>query len=163
MGIVKELDIKNKTYYFFNDMIDIRNFQSNLLKIDKKHYKDFDIYYIGYIMIKKIDDYENICSVNPLNLIIYSAIGYFKQKYGEKYLIIDLTEKYKEIFPGIRPEIQTINSGEELYYGEDYVKIGVKTDDNAPLNKKLKLPSLTIIIRCVFQNGKKIVCTSLFR
>ena len=43
MGEVKELDIKNQTYYFFNDMINIRNVQSNLLKIDKKLYKDFDI------------------------------------------------------------------------------------------------------------------------
>ena len=52
MRIVKELSIKNQTYYFFNDMINIRNFQSNLLKkIDKKHHKDFDFYYIGYIMI----------------------------------------------------------------------------------------------------------------
>ena len=51
MGIGKELDIKNKTDYFFNEVIDIRNFQSNLLKIDKNHYKNFDIYYIGYIII----------------------------------------------------------------------------------------------------------------
>ena len=51
MGIGKELDIKNKTDYFFNEVIDIRNFQSNLLKIDKNHYKDFNIYYIGYIII----------------------------------------------------------------------------------------------------------------
>ena len=70
MGIVKELNIKNKTYYFFNDMIDITNFQSNLLTIDKKPYKDFDIYYIGYIPIKKIGNYENIQSVNPVYLII---------------------------------------------------------------------------------------------
>ena len=54
MGNIKELNIKNQTYYFFNDIIDIKNFQSNLLKRDKKHYKDFDIYYIGYITIKKI-------------------------------------------------------------------------------------------------------------
>ena len=53
MGEVKELDIKNQTYYFLNDMIDIKIFQSNLLKIDKKHYKDINIYYIGYITIKK--------------------------------------------------------------------------------------------------------------
>ena len=53
MGKVKELNIKNQTYYFFNDMIDIRNFHSNLLKIDKNPYKDIGIYYIGYIMIKK--------------------------------------------------------------------------------------------------------------
>ena len=137
-------------------MINIKNFHSNLSKIDKKPYKDFDIYYTGYITIKKIDDYENIRSVNPLYLIIQSATGYFKEKIGEKYLIIDLTQKYEEVFSGIRSEIQTINSGEELFYGEDYVKIGVNTDDNIPLNKKLKFPSLTIIIRCIFQNGKKL-------
>ena len=80
MGSIKELNIKNQTYYFFNDMIDIRNFESNLLKIDKKPYKDFDIYYIGYITIKKIGDYENIHSVNPLYLIIHSATGHLKKK-----------------------------------------------------------------------------------
>ena len=58
MGRVKEINIKNRTYYFFNDMINIRVFDSNLLKIDKKSYKNIDIYYIGYILIKKIDDYR---------------------------------------------------------------------------------------------------------
>ena len=53
MGDVKELNIKNQTYYFFNDIINIKNFHSNLLKIDKKPYKDIDIYYIAYITIKK--------------------------------------------------------------------------------------------------------------
>ena len=137
-------------------MTDIKNFQSNLSKTDKKPNKEFDIYYIGYIMIYKIDDYENIHSVNPLYLIIHSAKRYFKEENDQKYLIIDLTEKYEEVFSRIRSEIQTINTREELYYGEDYVKIGVNTDDNVPLNKKLKFPSLTIIIRCVFQNGKKL-------
>ena len=46
MGQVKEINIKNQTYYFFEDMIDIKNFHSNLLKIDKKSHKDTDIYYI---------------------------------------------------------------------------------------------------------------------
>ena len=95
MGKVKELNIKNQTYYFFNDMINIKNFHSNLLKIDKKPYKDVHIYYIGYITIKKSGDYENIHSVNLLYLIIHSATGYFKEKYGEKYLIIHSTEKYE--------------------------------------------------------------------
>ena len=56
----KKLNIKNRAYYFFDDMIDIKNFHSNLLKIDKKSHKDTDIYYIGYITIKKFDDCENI-------------------------------------------------------------------------------------------------------
>ena len=83
MGEVKEINIKNQTYYF-NDMIDIKNVRSNLLKIYKKPYKDIDIYYIDYIMIEKIGDYENIRSVNPLYLKINSATGYFKEKNLEK-------------------------------------------------------------------------------
>ena len=92
-------------------MIDIRNFQSNLLKIDKKPYKDCNIYYFGYITIKIIDDYENIRSINPLQLTIHSAAGYFKQECGEKYLILDPIDKYEEVFPGIKSEIETINGG----------------------------------------------------
>ena len=57
---VKQIEIKNRTYYFYNDIINIEEFESNLLKIDKKLYKDTDIYYIGYITVKKIGDYENI-------------------------------------------------------------------------------------------------------
>ena len=48
----KERNIKNQTYYFFDVIIDIKNFYSNLLKIDKKSNKDIDIYYIGYVTIK---------------------------------------------------------------------------------------------------------------
>ena len=66
MGEAKQINIKNRTYYFYNDMISLKNFEPNLLKIDRKSYKNIDIYNIGYITIKKIDDYENIYSVNPL-------------------------------------------------------------------------------------------------
>ena len=101
MGKVKELNIKNWTYYYFDDIIDIRKFESNLLKIDKNSHRDFDIYYIGYNTIKKLSncncDYENIRSLNLLYLIFHSATGYFKEEYGEKYLILNLTEKYEEV------------------------------------------------------------------
>ena len=61
MGIVKQIDIKNRTYYFYNDMINIKKFDSsNFLKINKKSYKDIGIYNTGYITITKIEDYENI-------------------------------------------------------------------------------------------------------
>ena len=69
----KEISIKNQRYYFFDVMINIKHFHSYLLKIDKKSYKDIDIYYTGYITIKKFSDCENIRSVNPLYLIIHSA------------------------------------------------------------------------------------------
>ena len=52
MGTVKQINIKNRTYYFYNDIIDLENFESNLLKIDKKSYKDIGIYNIRYITIK---------------------------------------------------------------------------------------------------------------
>ena len=86
MGEVKEINIKNQTYYFLDDMIDIRNFQPNLSKIEKTSHKDIDIYYMGYITIKKIGYCKNIYSVNPLYLIINSATGYFKEKNGKKIL-----------------------------------------------------------------------------
>ena len=152
MGKVKELNIKNRTYFFFNDIIDIKNFHSKLLKIDKKPYKDFDIYYISYIAIKKIGDCKNIHSVNSLYLIIYSATGYLKEKNGEKYLILDSKEKYEEVFSGIKKKIETINGGKELIYEKRLCK----NDDDVPLNKQLKFPTVAIIIRCIFQKGKKL-------
>ena len=56
MGEVKQLNIKNQNYYFYNDIINLKDFEPNLLKIDKKSYKNIDICYVGYITIKKIDD-----------------------------------------------------------------------------------------------------------
>ena len=70
MGVVKQINIKNRTYYFYNDMINIKNFEPHLLKIDRKSYKNISIYSIGYITIKKIDDCENIYSVNPFYLLV---------------------------------------------------------------------------------------------
>ena len=60
MGNIKYISIKNRTYYFFNDTINIKNFDSNLSKIEKKSYKNIGIYYTGYITIKKTVDYEHI-------------------------------------------------------------------------------------------------------
>ena len=116
MEEVEEINIKNQSCYFFDDMIDIRNFHSNLLKIDKKLYKDVDIYYIGYITIKKFSDCGNIHSVNPLYLIIHSATVHLKEKNSKKCLIIDSTEKYEEVFSGIKSEIEAFNGGKELFY-----------------------------------------------
>ena len=104
-------------------MIDIRNFHSDLLKIDKKPYEYFNIYYIGYNTIKNLSncncncdcDCENVRSVKSLYLIIHSATGYFKEKYNEKYLILDSTKEYK-VFSGIKSGIETINGGKELFY-----------------------------------------------
>ena len=154
MGEVKEINIKS-AYYFFEDMVNIKDFHSNLLEIDKKLHKNVDIYYIGYITIKEFSDCENIHSVNLLYLIIHSVTGYFKEKNGEKYLIIDSTEKYEEVFSGIKSEIETLNGGKELFYGKNYARVRVHADDDLLLNKPLKFLTLKIIIRCVFQEGEK--------
>ena len=113
MGQVKKINIKNRTYYFFNDMVNIEVFDPNLLKIDKKSYKNMDIYYIGYMAIKKIDDYENIHSVNPLYLMIGEVDGHIEEKNKSKYLVFDSTdenrevlEKYTELWDGIRTKLR---------------------------------------------------------
>ena len=82
MGEVKQINIKNRTYYFYSDIINMKNFDAILLKIDRKSYKDIGIYNIEYITIKKIDDCENIYSVNPLYLLVNHASGYIKEKKG---------------------------------------------------------------------------------
>ena len=78
MGSTKEINIKNRTYYFYNDIIDIKTFDSNMLKLDKKLYKDLDIYNIGYVTIKRIGDCYDVNSVNPLYLCINNASGYIE-------------------------------------------------------------------------------------
>ena len=154
MGQPKEISIK-LAYYSFEDMVNIEDFHSNLLKINKKLHRDIDIYYIGYLVIKKIDEYENIHSMNQLYLIIHSATGYFKEKMVKKYLIIYSTEKDKEVFSEIRSEIEMLNNGKKLYYEKDYVRIGINTNDDLPSNAALNFPTLTIIIRCILQKDKK--------
>ena len=95
MGVVKEIHIKNRTYYFYNDIIDIKNFDAGQLKIDKKSYKGIGIYNIGYITRKKIDHCENMYSVNPLYLRISHANGYIEEKGVNKYLVFDSTDEIK--------------------------------------------------------------------
>ena len=95
MGEVKQINIKNRTYYFYNDMINIKNFDPNLLKIDRKSYKSIGIYNIGYITIKKIDGYDNIYSVNLLYLHVNHASGYIEEENQNKYLTLTLQMKIK--------------------------------------------------------------------
>ena len=74
----KDIDIKHHTYYFFDDIINIKNFDSNNAKIDEKPYKNILIYYIGYITIK-YSKYVKTDNVNPLHLIFSIVNGYFEE------------------------------------------------------------------------------------
>ena len=64
---IKDIDLKTRTYYFFNDIINIKIFDLNNIKIDEKSYKNILIYYIGYVMIKD-SKYVKIYIVNPFTL-----------------------------------------------------------------------------------------------
>ena len=148
MGTIKQIYIKNRTYYFYNDIIDLENFNSSLLKLDKKSYKDIGIYNIGYITIKKNGDCKNIYSVNPLYLRINHASGYIEEINENKYLIFDsmelhsinenkeLLKKYNDVFNGIMDKIKEV-SNDECDYEKDYMKIKFNSGDNLPLNKPL--------------------------
>ena len=101
------------TYYLRNDIIDLKDFDVRLLKIDKKSYKSISIYNFGYIIIKKIDDCGSIYSLNPLHLRVDHVNGYTEEKRVNKYLVFDSTDenkellkKYNDVFNRIRDKIR---------------------------------------------------------
>ena len=154
MVTTKQLNIRNRTYYFWNDLINLKDFDSILLKLDKKSSMDISIYFIGYVTKKS--EY-NPDSVNPLYLLINELDGFIEEKEGSKFLNISLTYnnndvlvKFEEVWRGIKDQIKKINNGSVDEYAEDYMKIKFNSDDNLPLNKILKFRVLTIIIRNIF-------------
>ena len=158
MGSIKEINIKNRTYYFYNDIIDIKTFDSNNLKLDKKTYKDLDIYNIGYVTIKKIGDCYDVNSVNPLYLRIDNASGYIKEVNKDKFLVFNVTDenkellkRYDDVFNGIMSRINNW-----LEYSKDNMKIKFSSDDNLSLIKPLKFHNMTVSIRYVFSKDNKL-------
>ena len=146
MGNIKQINIKNRTYYFFNDMINIKDFDPSLIKIDKKSYKNIGIYNIGYITIKD-SDYVKINSVNPLYSITgevgrYIECSSTEESNGYKYLTFASTEKnkkvlekYTNLWDKIRYHTQKINAGKSGEYGKYSTKSKFDSDDDLPLNK----------------------------
>ena len=96
MGEVKQINIKTRTSDFYNDQIDLNDFDVRLLKVDKKDYKEIDIYYIGYVSVEKIANCNNINSVNPLYLMINEMVGHFEEKNENKYLALDDVDEKKK-------------------------------------------------------------------
>ena len=92
--VSKQINLKNRSYYFLNDQIWIVNFNAKNLKLDKKSVMDINIYYIGYV-IKKPE--HNINSVNPLYLFINDLDGFIDEKNGNKYLNISLTDSNDDV------------------------------------------------------------------
>ena len=155
---IRQLNIKNRTYYFYNDLTNIKNFNNNKLKLDEKGVSGSDVYYIGYITKKP---QWNVFSVNPLYLIINKIKGHFEEVDRDIYLIInsengDIMQKNQEVFNGIKEIIKKINDyNQPIKYDDNYMKIKFNTDDNIPLNKIIYFPTITIIIRSVTKKDDK--------
>ena len=158
---ITQLNIEGRTYYFYNDLINIKNFNNNNnLKLDKKGLSEQCVYYICYIT-KKTQPQWNVYSVNPLYLMINRIKGHFEEVDGGKYLIIssengDITQKYQEVFDGIKEIIKKINDySQSIKCDDNYMKIKFNTDDNIPLHKIIYFPMITIIIRSITQKDGK--------
>ena len=119
IGETRKINIKNRFYYFYNDINYLKNFDAKLLKIDRLRTK----------------------TLNPLNLHIIHARGYIEETNGNKYLIFDSVnenkealKKYFEIWDGVKNKMKAIN-GDQCDYGEDYMKIKFNSDDDLPFNE----------------------------
>ena len=160
MGELKEINIKNRTYYFYNDIINLYEFDGSKIKVDKKNFNDIDIYYLGYEHKKKITECNEINSVNPLYLRIKDMKGQFKKGKGDNvwYLIIfgdaDVLRKFANIWKSIRAKIEE-NTGGIVQYDKNYMRIKFESNDNLPTDNVVNIHLATIITRSVFaQNGK---------
>ena len=153
----KQLNIKNRTSYFDNDLINALNFEPNNLKLDKKTWKDIDIYYIGYVDKNKPKDWC-VNSVNPFYLIINKVFYSVGEENGIKYLKIEknhsepVLNKWNQVFDSIKYQIKEI-SNEECNFNNDFNKIKFISDDSLRLDKLIYFPTLTVVIRCVFKKG----------
>ena len=158
MGNIKEINIKNHTSYFFSGINNIEDFYSNLLKLDKKWYKNIDIHYTGYITIKSFSDYNSINSVNLLYFIIGEVYGYIEEKNRNRYLVFPSTDKNKEVLTKctelwgeIKSLIDKINDKPDEYR-KGFMKIKFNSDGNLPLNKIINVNTLLTILLYVNSN-----------
>ena len=122
---IKQINIENRTYYFYNDQINLNYFDAKLLKVDKKYYNEIDIYYIAYVTVKKIYNCKNIKSVNLLYLMIDEMIDHLKEKNQNKYLVLDDLDENKEVlknysegWKGVKKGIETIMVAKRLNMGK---------------------------------------------
>ena len=172
--VVQSLKIKNKSYYFWDDIIYIEDFDPKLLKLIRRESRvNIDIYYIGYITKKTGYD---INSVNPLYLAIRSVIGYVEKINGsdDRNLVISAVDSNKkvldtfdELWKDVKNKIDgSIKDYDKIRFGSDtistvntpirdYEKIRFSSDIDLPLNTLIKFHASTIVIKCVIEkNGK---------
>ena len=160
MGEINHINIKNRTYYFYNDVINLDQFDERNIKVDRKSFNDIDVYYLGYDHKKKITECDEINSVNPLYLRITDMKVRFKKDNSDNvwYLIIFCNEIVLRIFANIWKSIRTKiaeNTDGIVQYDEDYMRIKFESNDNLPTDNTANICLVTVVIRSVFaQNGK---------
>ena len=159
MEAIKQINIKDRTYYFYKDIINLGEFDESKIKVDKKDFNGIDIYYIGYEHKQKISECNVINSVNPLYLRIVDMRGQFeKGKDDAQYLIIsykdDVYEKLMDIFESIKNKI-TEKTWDVVEYNKDYMKIKFESNNIFPTDKDVNIHLATIVIRAIFAKDGK--------
>ena len=159
METIKQINIKNRTYYFYNDFINLDEFRESKIKVNKKGLYDIDIYYRGYEHKKKISECNVINSINPLDLRIVNMNGQFeKGKDDACYLIIfykdDVYEKLVDILESIRNKI-TKKTWDAVEYGKDYMKKKFESNNIFPTDKDVNNHMAAITIRTIFAQDSR--------
>ena len=154
-NVVKDISMKSHIYYFFDDIINIKEFDPNNIKLDENSYKNILIYYIGYVTIKD-SKYVKINSVNPLYLMFNKMNGYFEEINGNKYLTVvaandskDRIKNYEELWIKITDLIMLVTKKADDY-DEKFIKIKLDSDDILSLNKMIKISVMVIVVRAIF-------------
>ena len=159
MAELKQINIKNRTYYFYNDIINLDEFDGSKIKVDKKDFNDIDIYYLGYEHKKKISECNVINSVNPLYLRIINMSSHFERGKDDAWYAVtpdkdDVYKKLVDIFESIKNEI-TEKTWDALEYDKDYMKIKFESNNIFPTDKDVNIHIATIIIRAIFAKDGK--------
>ena len=158
METIKEITIKNRTYNFYKDIINLDEFDESKIKVDKKDFNDIDIYYLGYEHKKKILECNVINSVNPLYLRIINMNSQFeKGKDDAWYLVIsnkdDVYKKLSDIFESIENKI-TEKTWDVVEYDNDYMKIKFESNNIFP-TEDVNIHIAIIVIRAIFAKDGK--------
>ena len=159
METIKQINIKNRKNYFYNDIINLDEFDESRIRVDKKDFNDIDIYYLSYEHKKKISECNIINTVNPFYLRIINMNGQFeKGKDDAWYLVIsnkdDVYKKLVDILKSIKNKITEKTWG-ALQYDKDYIKIKFESNNIFPTDKDANIHIATIIIRAILAKDGK--------
>ena len=166
--VVESLKIKSKSHYFWDDMIYLKDFDVNLIKIVKRESRiNVDIYYLGHVVKKYY-----INSINPLYLIVRRVLGHVEKIAGtnDRYFVVaddnDDNKEVLNVFDKLGKFVankinEAIKNSDKVLFGladdkvKKYNKLRFSSDVDLPLGVLIKFHALTIVIKCVIEKGSK--------